>query len=90
MYKIPVFAHTDETFGFIDIGMEYPMTDCEIRHRYFINIDSVGEYVDKVGREIYGTVCSGGNEYITSLSLEELLKLMLSKESLSVSNNKFV
>jgi hypothetical protein len=75
-YKIPVFAHTDETFGFIEIGMEYPMTDCDIRHRYFINIDSVGEYVDKVGRVTYGTVCSGGNEYITSLSLEELLNLV--------------
>lgn len=75
-YKIPVFAHTDETFGFIEIGMEYPMTDCDIRHRYFINIDSVGEYIDKVGRVTYGTVCSGGSEFITTLSLPDLLGLI--------------
>jgi hypothetical protein len=76
MIKIPVFAHTDETFGFIEIGMEYPMTDCDIRHRYFINIDSVGEYIDKVGRVTYGTVCSGGSEFITTLSLPDLLGLI--------------
>ena len=73
MIKIPVFKHTDETFGFIEIGMEYPMTDCEVRYRYFLNIDSVGEYVDRVGGVTYGTVASGGDEYITPLSVEELI-----------------
>lgn len=73
MLKIPVFAHTEETIGFIEMGVDYPMTDCDIKHRYFINIDSVGEYFDKMDRVTYGTVCSGGSEFITTLSLEDLL-----------------
>ena len=81
MYKIPVYRHTDETFGFMDIGMDYPMTDCESCFRYFVNIDSIGEFIDKVDKTTYGTVCSGGNEYITTLSLEKLIRLVLSKES---------
>lgn len=74
--KIPVFKHTEDTMGFIELGIEYPMSDCRVDYRYFINIDNLGEYEDKKGGTNYGTVVSGGMEFITALPLKELINLV--------------
>ena len=72
---LPIFHHTDQSATLKDCGIDYTFEDnCEIREIIFYQINAISEYLDD-GKS-YTSIHSNGSEYISSLNIKEVKKII--------------
>lgn len=74
---IPIFHHNDNTSKLKEMGINYSLTDCDIRKITFYNICAVAIYIEE--DKEYANIHTDGSEYVSPLSYEEVNKLIQSK-----------
>ncbi len=73
MITLPVFFHSSETATFKDVGMDYKLTDCEVRDMTFVNINCFAPYMDDGDDEPnYTSIFCNGSEFICNLKYEKV------------------
>jgi len=80
--KIQIYYYTDETRKFDDLNIDYKISDCEKRWMTFLNINAIGKYVDTDKNE-YGKIFCNGEQFITCVSYEKLIKFIDRMELIS-------
>lgn len=73
---IPCFFEDEETETNEIIGKEMAYADGTIKNVRFYNINAVSPYVDKVDGKIYACVHSNGTEFVSSLSVKDVIKII--------------
>ena len=64
--ELPIFHYTEKTDTLKKLGLDYKLSDCEIRYMTFYNINAVSPYLDE--DKEYCSIHSNGSEFICSLS----------------------
>ena len=72
--EIEVYYHTDQTRNLEKMGMDFSITDCEIRVMTFCNIVGFAPAVEEDGFT-YGRIFTATGDFSTPLKYEELKKL---------------
>jgi hypothetical protein len=67
---LPIFYHTKETQSKHDMGIDYPITDCDLRDKTFYRIDSINQYFEDFIPTDYTEIEVGGQFYICSTPYE--------------------
>jgi hypothetical protein len=72
---LPIFHHTDQSATLKDCGIEYTFEgNCEIRDVTFYQINVISEYFED--DKSYTSIHSNGSEYISSLNIKEVEKII--------------
>lgn len=71
---LPIFEHTSDTRNLKDAGLDYSYEDCKISEFTFYNINLISN--EKDGDKIYTCIHSNGDVFISSLSPNEVLRLI--------------
>lgn len=72
--QLNVFHHSDETSTFKDVGMDYKLSDCEVRPIIFYNINAISPYI--IDESEHCAIHTNNSEYICVLSFSEVAKLI--------------
>jgi hypothetical protein len=74
MVIIPIYYNTESTKTLNDLGIEYNLSDCDIRDVIFLHINVIGRYIED---DIEGTtIYANGREFISPLKINEIRKLI--------------
>jgi len=74
MVIIPIYYNTESTTTLNDLGIEYNLSDCDIRDVIFLQINAIGRYIEN---DIEGTtIYANGVEFISPLKINEIRKLI--------------
>jgi hypothetical protein len=74
MVIIPIYYNTESTKTLNDLGIEYNLSDCDIRDVIFLHINVIGRYIED---DIEGTtIYANGREFISPLKINEVRKLI--------------
>lgn len=75
--KLPIFCHNDETLNLKDGGVDYPLTECDVRTVIFYHIDALSPYLDEDdNNKEYCSIHTNDTEYISTLSVKEVQELL--------------
>lgn len=73
MIIIPIYYNTESTTTLNDLGIEYNLSDCDIRDVIFLHINVIGRYIED---DIEGTtIYANGREFISPLKINEVKEL---------------
>lgn len=73
MVIIPIYYNTESTKTLNDLGIEYNLSDCDIRDVIFLHINVIGRYIED---DIEGTtIYANGREFISPLKINEVKEL---------------
>jgi hypothetical protein len=75
--KLPIFFHTDNTSTLKDVGVEYPLTECDIRELTFYHIGAIGEHHD--GDDRYTSIFCDGYEFVCTLKINVVEQMIYEK-----------
>ena len=67
-----IFWNTPEATQLLDLGIEISDERPETRECIFFTIDNISGYSFNWSNKVFGCICSGGDEYISELTYEEL------------------
>ena len=74
MVIIHIYYNTESTTTLNDLGIEYNLSDCDIRDVIFLHINAIGRYIED---DIEGTtIYANGVEFISQLKINEIRKLI--------------
>ena len=74
--KLPIFHHTDSSYKLKECGIDYSIQNtCEIRDVIFLQINAISEYFE--GENVYTSIHANGTEYICTLQINDVLKLLI-------------
>lgn len=70
MITLDIFHHNDQTTTLKDVGIDYSLTECDLRPVTFYTINAISTYEEN-GRK-HASIHTNGREFIASISYEEL------------------
>lgn len=72
--ELPILFHTDQTTTFKEVGIDYELSECEVRKMLFININAVSKYLD--GGKWYSQIHSNGDSFICTYTYDKVIELL--------------
>jgi hypothetical protein len=72
--KLPIFFNTEETYQKEELGIETSLEEAELKHTTFYSIDVITPYIENDNE--YCKIYAGGSEFICSLPVKEVEKLV--------------
>lgn len=70
--RLDIFFDTPETLQKDLTDTPYPITDCKLKSMLFYDIANIAPFIDKVTDKEYTTIMSGGDSFISPLSVNQL------------------
>jgi len=70
MITIDIFHHSTNTTQLDSVGIDYKLTDCDLRPVTFYNIEAISSHIEDGTN--YGSIHCNGREFIASISYPEL------------------
>ena len=74
---LPIYFHTNDTSSLKELGIEYKLSDCQIREIDFFNIGAISDYIDDSIEESLTSIFSNGFEFICVLDRKQTLQKIL-------------
>ena len=72
--ELPIFHHSDNTISLKDMGIDYSLSDCEVKPITFYNINAISVYID--GENEYCSIHCNNLEYICPQTHREVKSLI--------------
>lgn len=69
---LPILHHSDSTNSFKDLGIEYPLSECEIREITFYHINAISPYYDTKEDFEYTSIHTNNTEFICTLPIDKV------------------
>ena len=69
---LPILHHSDSTNSFKDLGIEYPLSECEIREVIFYHINAISPYYDTIEDNEYTNIHSNNTEFLCTLPIDNV------------------
>ena len=69
--RLPTLHHTEESARAQKMGIESPLSSCEVKEIIFYHVDAISPYTDTDGTE-YSSIHTNGSEYLIDMPLDQL------------------